>query len=79
MEKGVVETTHVTQLLIFFNLPTWLVLVTGWDCAGKTGRNPRGNREKPRGKRGVRVGERGRKVGGNRNTAAAVHYNTARC
>ena len=59
MEKGVVETTHVTQLLIFFNLPTWLVLVTGWDCAGKTGRTPRGNGEKGRGKQGVLVGETG--------------------
>jgi len=54
MEKGVVETTHVTQLLIFFNLPTWLVLVTGWDCAGKTGRNPRGNGEFGWGKEGER-------------------------
>jgi hypothetical protein len=62
MEKGVVETTHVTQLLIFFNLPTWLVLVTGWDCAGKTGRYPRENREKLPDCQGETPGESGKQA-----------------
>ena len=39
----------------------------------------RENLEKPPGKLGETAGEKGRKGWGNRNTAAAVNYNTARC
>jgi hypothetical protein len=35
--------------------------------------------EKPPGKQGKTAGETGRKGRGNGNTAAAVHYNAARC
>jgi len=48
------------------------------DNAPETGRNPWGNREKPPGRGGGTAGETGRKGRGNRNTAAAVHYNAAR-
>jgi len=67
------RTVSTTMAQKFERMPTSL-----GETAGVRGGFCRGSREFLPGKRGLWVGERGRNPRGNRNTAAAVHYNAAR-